>query len=84
MRHWDKNFALIFSFWDWLFKSLYVPKGKEEFRLGLPGTENQRFDSVLKLYVAPLVGAARLLFGRKTPQQVAPSIDANVRGLKRE
>lgn len=64
VRHWDKNFALIFSFWDWLFGCLYVPRGREEFRLGLPGMENSRFDSVWKLYAAPFAGAARILSGR--------------------
>lgn len=85
VRHWDKNFALIFSFWDWLFNSLYVPRGKEEFRLGLPGTENERFNSVLKLYVAPFVGAAKLLSGRKTPQpQVPQPIGTSAPRLERE
>lgn len=58
-RHWDKNYALIFSFWDGLFRSLYIPRGPEEFRLGLPGEENARFDSVGKLYLSPFAGAAR-------------------------
>ncbi len=65
MRHWDKNYALIFSFWDALFGSLYVPRGKEEFRLGLSGNESPRFDSVWKLYFAPLAGTWRRLTKRR-------------------
>jgi sterol desaturase/sphingolipid hydroxylase (fatty acid hydroxylase superfamily) len=64
VRHWDRNYALIFSFWDALFGSLYVPRGREEFRLGLPGGENERFRSVTALYFAPFVGVFRRLMGR--------------------
>ncbi|MCS6948217.1 MAG: sterol desaturase family protein [Steroidobacteraceae bacterium] len=64
-RHWDKNYALIFSFWDWLFGSLYIPREREQFRLGLPGGENTRFDSVWNLYAEPFVGAARAVLRRR-------------------
>lgn len=67
VRHWDRNYALIFSFWDALFGSLYVPRGREEFRLGLPGGENERFRSVAALYFAPFVGAFWRLTGRPVP-----------------
>ncbi len=61
VRHWNKNFALMFSMWDVLARTLYVPRGKEDFRLGLPGEENRRFASVWSLYVAPFVAVARRL-----------------------
>jgi sterol desaturase/sphingolipid hydroxylase (fatty acid hydroxylase superfamily) len=64
VRHWDRNYALIFSFWDGLFRSLYVPRGKEEFRLGLSGNEDHRFESVSALYLAPFLGALRKPLGR--------------------
>lgn len=65
-RHWDKNYALIFSFWDALFRSLYVPRGREEFRLGLSGNEDRRFESVAALYLAPFGGAFRKALGRSS------------------
>lgn len=34
-RHIDKNFSQIFSFWDYLLGSLYVPKTREIFQVGL-------------------------------------------------
>jgi sterol desaturase/sphingolipid hydroxylase (fatty acid hydroxylase superfamily) len=64
VRHWDRNYGLIFSFWDYFFRSLYVPRGKEEFRLGLSGNENHRFESVGALYAAPFVGVYRKLTAR--------------------
>ena len=39
-RHIDKNFSQIFSFWDYLLGSLYVPKQKETFPVGLAGEKN--------------------------------------------
>lgn len=64
VRHWDKNYALVFSLWDVVFRSLYIPRGPEKFRLGLPGEENARFDSVRKLYLAPFAGAGRSIARR--------------------
>ena len=63
-RHWDRNYGLIFSFWDYFFRCIYVPRSKEEFRLGLSGNEDHRFESVGALYVAPFVGAYRKLTAR--------------------
>ena len=34
-RHLDKNFSQIFSIWDRLLGSLYLPKGREKFNVGL-------------------------------------------------
>ena len=34
-RHIDKNLSQIFSFWDWMLGTLYIPKGREEFAVGL-------------------------------------------------
>lgn len=65
VRHWNRNFALIFSFWDAIFRSLYIPRGKESFRLGLPGDESRRFGSVLALYLAPFAGVARSVARRR-------------------
>lgn len=33
--HHDTNYGEIFALWDWMFGSLYVPKGKEELEFGL-------------------------------------------------
>ncbi len=41
-RHFDKNQGFLFSFWDALFGTLYVPKGREEFPLGIDDLEDQK------------------------------------------
>jgi sterol desaturase/sphingolipid hydroxylase (fatty acid hydroxylase superfamily) len=59
-RHWDKNMGFVFSLWDRLFGTLYVPKSDEQFRLGLP-VGSGRFDTVLDLFVDPFVRSYRRL-----------------------
>jgi sterol desaturase/sphingolipid hydroxylase (fatty acid hydroxylase superfamily) len=63
-RHWDRNYALIFSFWDWLFRCLYVPRGREQFKLGLSGPPTSDFDAAWKLYVMPFRNAWRRIATR--------------------
>jgi sterol desaturase/sphingolipid hydroxylase (fatty acid hydroxylase superfamily)/creatinine amidohydrolase/Fe(II)-dependent formamide hydrolase-like protein len=60
MRHRDKNLGLIFAFWDKIAGTLYVPKEKESFRLGIDEEEGHRLDSVLKFYWLPFTRARRL------------------------
>jgi sterol desaturase/sphingolipid hydroxylase (fatty acid hydroxylase superfamily) len=31
----DKNFATVFSLWDWMFGTLYLPAREERFRFGV-------------------------------------------------
>lgn len=57
-KHWDKNFGFIFAFWDWAFGTLYVPKEKETFPLGIGGEEKE-YSSVWRLYHLPFVKALR-------------------------
>lgn len=37
-RHWDRNFGVIFSIWDWIFGTQY-PKGDEFPRTGIPNRD---------------------------------------------
>ncbi len=34
-KHFNKNYGEVFAFWDWMFGTLYVPKGYEELDFGL-------------------------------------------------
>jgi len=72
-RHFDKNYALVFSFWDYLAGTLYVPREKEEFKLGLSNQEHLAYDSVSSLYLTPIKKAAAL-FGRS---RATPSVTAS-------
>lgn len=67
-QHWNKNFGVKFAFWDGLFGTLYVPKGTESIRVGLPGADPREFSTVQKLYFRPFAKAAGglvPLLGRK-------------------
>jgi sterol desaturase/sphingolipid hydroxylase (fatty acid hydroxylase superfamily) len=73
IRHRDKNLASFCSLYDWLFGTLYVPKGREEFRWGkTPEEMGERnpHRTLRQFYLEPIVGAFRTLVGRrefKTP-----------------
>lgn len=34
-EHHDRNYGEVFAVWDWMFGTLYLPKGRETFELGL-------------------------------------------------
>lgn len=53
-RHLGKNLGLIFSFWDWVAGTLYVPRKHEQFKLGLINEEHKEFSSVWACYVLPI------------------------------
>ena len=58
-RHWDKNFGFMFAIWDAMFRSLYIPRSRETFRIGAPNADPQDFSSVTRLYFLPFAKAAR-------------------------
>src|SRR6516165_4525730 len=41
IRHLDTNFGQVFSLWDWMAGTLYVPTEREEFRTGLLRQEHR-------------------------------------------
>lgn len=55
-RHFNRNFAIVFSFWDTWFGSLYVPEEEEVFELGL-ANDGGEFPTVVSLYWYPLARA---------------------------
>jgi sterol desaturase/sphingolipid hydroxylase (fatty acid hydroxylase superfamily) len=60
LRHHDKNMAGTFSFWDWLFGTLYIaPRQREAFRLGVYGTTQQPHPGLVAAFVVPFFDAAR-------------------------
>ncbi|RUU72284.1 sterol desaturase family protein, partial [Mesorhizobium sp. M7A.T.Ca.TU.009.01.1.2] len=50
-RHYDKNFGLLFSFWDRLFGTLCVPRPDEDFKFGLIERNVRDYQSLAGLYV---------------------------------
>jgi sterol desaturase/sphingolipid hydroxylase (fatty acid hydroxylase superfamily) len=63
-RHFDKNFAVIFSLWDHLAGTNYIPARGEQYRMGI-GEESARFRSVWALYFYPFGRAIRVFRSRE-------------------
>ncbi|MGK7925604.1 MAG: sterol desaturase family protein [Spirulina sp.] len=61
--HIDKNFAVIFSFWDYLFGTIYIPTQREQLTVGIPGERD--YKSIWQLYYQPCGRAWKIL--RNTP-----------------
>jgi hypothetical protein len=53
-EHWDKNFGLALTLWDWLFGTLVIPKPAEDFVFGLQNREAEEYRSVLRLHLVPI------------------------------
>jgi len=58
-KHWEKNCEAIFSIWDWMFGSIYIPKEREEIKFGI-GEPAEDYDTVPKLYIGPFIRAYNL------------------------
>ena len=74
-RHIDKNLGLMFSLWDWMAGTLYVPREREHFQLGLTGGEHAEYDSLWRLYARSLAKAGSLLIGRGAGARAAPRLE---------
>ncbi|HEY4202420.1 MAG TPA: sterol desaturase family protein [Devosiaceae bacterium] len=67
-RHYDKNFGLLFSFWDRIFGTQFVPDPDEDFTFGLMNREADQYQSLFGLYILPLQkmwGHIARRFGRR-------------------
>src|SRR3569832_176490 len=53
-RHYDKNLGLLFSFWDRLFGTQYVPEPDEDFTFGLMDRDVSSYQSLFGLWIKPL------------------------------
>lgn len=62
--HFDRNLGFVFSFWDRMTGTLYVPAGVESLEFGLGGGQDDQYNSVAALYLLPFKKAAGLLFQR--------------------
>lgn len=53
-RHYDKNFGLLFSFWDRIFGTQFIPDPDENLKFGLIDRDVRDYQSLFGLYVLPL------------------------------
>jgi sterol desaturase/sphingolipid hydroxylase (fatty acid hydroxylase superfamily) len=70
-HHWDKNMGSFFAIWDWIFGTLYIPKGKETFLKGIDTKEeygaNNPHQTIASFYLEPIVTLVKYLLGRPVP-----------------
>lgn len=60
-KHFDKNFGLMFSFWDQLMGTSYIPRKFEKLQYGLSREEPNPFKSISDIYIKPFVWAGDIL-----------------------
>lgn len=58
-KHYDRNYGEVFAIWDWMFGTIYVPRGKEEITFGvLDDTLTERVQphpTLRHAYVVPFI-----------------------------
>jgi sterol desaturase/sphingolipid hydroxylase (fatty acid hydroxylase superfamily) len=62
-QHIDRNFGEHWALWDWMFGTLYLPKGKEELKFGLAGVTTQPHGNVAAAFLRPVADSARSAAG---------------------
>ena len=73
VEHHDKNYGEVLAIWDWMFGTLYVPKGRERLRFGLAEADGTPIPQPHGTLRAALIGpfrdaAAALRGGAKTKE----------------
>jgi sterol desaturase/sphingolipid hydroxylase (fatty acid hydroxylase superfamily) len=68
-KHYDTNFGHIFSFWDKMLGTLYLPKFEERVEFGIDEEEMTEYRSLYGLYVTPCLNAWRILTRRPNRSQ---------------
>ena len=59
-RHFNRNFGVNLSLWDWMFGTLYVTRSQpEHLHFGTGEQDRQRYLTVYSLIVTPFVETAR-------------------------
>lgn len=54
-RHYNRNYGLLFSVWDWMFGTLAVPQPGQHFTFGLADNEDDEYQSLTRLHVVPVM-----------------------------
>lgn len=60
-KHFDRNFGFMFSIWDRMLGSLYVPEKQEKLSFGLGSEDHEEYRGLLRLYFLPFKKSARLM-----------------------
>jgi sterol desaturase/sphingolipid hydroxylase (fatty acid hydroxylase superfamily) len=72
-KHFNKNFGINLSLWDWMFGTLYVTTPQPEaLRFGTGDADHQRYLTVYSLIVTPFMDIARKIGLAKRPRAAVP------------
>ena len=52
-EHWDRNFGSVFSVWDWIFGTIYIPDGVEKITYGIQGETRRLYPNVFVAWLRP-------------------------------
>jgi len=58
--HRNRNMGVVFAFWDWIFGTLYVPRGRETLTLGVAEGVAQEHPTLLDAWWVPLRNIGRM------------------------
>ena len=74
-RHHNRNYGEVLAIWDWMFGTLYVPRGEEKLQFGLADAAGnrvpQRHDSLAAAMLVPLRDCWQAL--RRRPDAARPA-----------
>jgi len=76
-RHYDKNFGLLFSFWDRLFGTHFVPDPNEPLKFGIMDRDAKDYRSLTGLYILPLKKMGRQIMRQFRRPRRAQTGDAS-------
>jgi len=69
-EHHDKNYGLTLAIWDWMFGTLYIPRGREALSFGIADRDGkpqpQVHASLRQAYLVPFQEAAKVLRSQDT------------------
>lgn len=84
-KHWNRNMGGNFALWDWMFGTLYVPRGREELTFGLGGQEKQPHPTLLAAYLEPFwqIMPFRDWISRGLPTQVVRMVSGARQAMAR-
>ncbi len=60
-KHFDQNFGLIFSLWDQIGGSHYIPRTREKLSFGISRKNPNPFNSVSDIYLMPFANVGRMI-----------------------
>ncbi len=75
LHHRDKNLGLMFSFWDRIFGTLYVPKEREKIVYGIDDKERNPYNTLGEMYLNPFKECLDIFRARPAAKGIGSILD---------